>query len=244
MSELLDEINACCKKLRLRRLTDHFSTISADDPQQFLLELLQKEVAQREKLRIERAIKNAGFYSHKDFDSFSFDGITLPSQLEPDQLKTLQFIEDKQGIIAYGRVGTGKTHLAIALGINACQKGYTVGFWRTAALVNRLRSEQKNGTLETFLKSLEKYDFVILDEWGYVPLQQDGAKLMFQVISLCYEKRSIMITTNLEFSKWVNIFYDEAMTTAMIDRLIHHSHLLIFDRESYRGKHSLMQLTG
>jgi len=241
MSEIIEQINTCCKQLRLRRLTDHFDTITTKDPYQFLLHILQQEVALRSQLRIDRSIKNAGFYTYKDFHDFQFDDITLPSRLNKEQLLSLQFIEDKQGIICYGRVGAGKTHLVIALGIAACKKGYKVGFWRAAALVNRLRAEQTAGTLDKFLQRFEKLDLVILDEWGYIPLHQDGAKLIFQVISLCYEKRSIMITTNLEFSKWVNIFYDEAMTTAMIDRLIHHSYLIIFDRESYRGRHSLMQ---
>ena len=242
MSEILEQIDTCCKQLRLRRFTEHFPTITTADPHQFLLQILQKEVLQREQQRIDRAIKSAGFYTYKDFSDFHFDDITLPSVLNAEQLRSLQFIEDTQGLILYGRVGSGKTHLAIALGIQACKKGYKVGFWRTAALVNRLRSEQAAGTFEKFLQKLEKLDLLIFDEWGYVPLHQDGAKLIFQVISMCYEKRSMIVTTNLEFSKWVNIFYDEAMTTAMIDRLIHHSHLLLFDRDSYRGKHSLMQL--
>jgi DNA replication protein DnaC len=138
-------------------------------------------------------------------------------------------------------VGTGKTHLATALGLEACKSGKRVAFYRTAALVNKLTRLNDGGELERFLKTIEKLDLLICDEWGYVPVNCDGAQLLFQVISACYEKRSLILTTILEFSKWTNIFLDEAMTTAMIDRLIHYSHLLIFDGESHRVKNSLMR---
>ena len=107
--------------------------------------------------------------------------------------------------------------------------------------MNHLIRIHDGGDLQPFLKQIEKLDLLICDEWGYVSVHRDGAQLLFQVISACYEKRSLILTTNLEFSKWVNIFLDEAMTTAMIDRLIHHSHRLIFDGESHRVKNSLMR---
>lgn len=144
-------------------------------------------------------------------------------------------------MILYGNVGTGKTHLAIAVGVAACQRSKAVRFFRTAALVNQLSEAQKMGTLNRFLKQLFKADLIICDEWGYVPLDRDGSKLLFQVISDCYEQRSVIITTNLEFSKWVNIFYDEQMTAAMIDRLVHHGYLLLFEGQSYRIRNSLMK---
>ena len=140
----------------------------------------------------------------------------------------------------YGNVGTGKTHLSIALGVEACKKGIEVRFYRTSALVNKLAELKKAGTLSVFLKNLNKADLLIFDEWGYVPLDRDGAQLLFHVVADCYETRSLIITTNLEFVKWVNVFYDEKMTAAMIDRLVHHSHLVVFDGPSYRVRHSLM----
>ena len=138
-------------------------------------------------------------------------------------------------------MGTGKTHLATAIGIEACSRGKKVRFFRTTALVNQLNDAQKIGELSKFLKQLSKADLLICDEWGYVPLDRGGSKLLFQVISDCYEQKSVIITTNLEFSKWVHVFYDEQMTTAMIDRLVHHGYLLIFDGQSYRIKNSLMK---
>ena len=141
-------------------------------------------------------------------------------------------------MILYGPVGTGKTHLATAIGVEACSRGKTVKFFRTATLVNSLLEAKKNEELKKFLKQIEKTDLLICDEWGYIPFEKDGSQLLFQVISECYEKRSLIVTTNLEFSKWNGIFYDEKLTTAIIDRVIHHGHLLMFTGSSYRLKHS------
>lgn len=137
-------------------------------------------------------------------------------------------------------MGTGKSYLAIAAGVAACNNEKTVRFFRTAALINKLSEAQKKGELGKFLKKLYKADLIICDEWGYVPLDKDGSKLLFQIISDCYEQKSVVITTNLEFSRWVNIFYDEQMTAAMIDRLVHHSYLLLFEGKSYRIRDLLM----
>ena len=155
--------------------------------------------------------------------------------------KKASFVDEKKNLILYGNVGTGKTHLAQAIGLEACKQNKVVRFFRTAALVNRLSEAQKKSELNAFMKTLMKADLIICDEWGYVPLDRDGSKLLFQVISECYEQRSVIITTNLEFSKWVHIFYDEQMTSAMIDRLVHHSHLLLFEGQSFRIRNSLMK---
>ena len=241
MTETREQISLCCRKLRLRRLTDHIDAISSRDPEQFLLELLQLEVANREHARVDRAIKTSGFYTPKLLNDFSFEEVTLPGSISEKQVCNLSFIDNRQNLILYGNVGTGKTHLATALGIKACEQGKKVAFWRTASLVNYLTRLNEGGDLQKFLNKLEKLDLLICDEWGYVPLHRDGAKLIFQVISVCYEKRSLILTTNIEFSKWANIFFDESMTTAIIDRLVHHSHLLMFDGESHRVKNSLMR---
>jgi len=241
MNAVRDEIASCCKTLRLRRLTDHIDEVATTDREEFLLELLRREVQHRETSRIDRSIRNAGFYTLKHLSDFSFDEVTLPAAVTVEQLSSLQFLADRQNLILYGNVGTGKTHLATALGIEACKRNYRVDFWRTAALVNHLTRLHEGGELQGFLKKIEKLDLLICDEWGYVPVHRAGAQLLFQVISACYEKRSLILTTNLEFSRWVNIFLDETMTTAIIDRLVHHSHLLIFDGESHRVKHSLMR---
>ena len=130
----------------------------------------------------------------------------------------------------YGNVGTGKTFLSIALGVEACKKGIETRFFRTAALVNRLSEAKKNGALSTFMKKLAKAELLICDEWGYVPLDRTGAQLLFEVISECYERKTLIINTNIEFSRWVNVFYDEQMTGAILDRVLHHCHLLLIPR--------------
>jgi DNA replication protein DnaC len=153
------------------------------------------------------------------------------------------FISKKENLILYGNVGSGKTHLAIATGIVACNSGKRVRFYRTASLVNELIEEKKQGNIVRFMKNLEKCDLLIYDEWGYVPIDSYGSKLLFQVIAECYERKSLIITTNLEFAKWNEIFYDEKITAAIIDRIIHHSHLLDFTgRDSRRLMNSLIKL--
>ncbi len=236
------EIAECCRRLRLsRNIAAVCDQVEADSYQEYLLKILKQEVLYRETTRKNRLIKQAGFYALKTFDGYLFDEIRLPAELSVNELKEAAFISEKKNLILYGNVGTGKTHLATAIGIEACNRGKTVRFFRTATLVNQLGDAQKKGELNRFLKQLSKADLLICDEWGYVPLDRDGSKLLFQVISDCYEQRSVIITTNLEFSKWVNIFYDEQMTAAMIDRLVHHSYLLLFDGQSYRIKNSLMK---
>ena len=237
-----EEIAICCKQLRLsRNLVDNLDLVSGEDNEGALLKLLRMEIEHREESRKARYLKQAGFYTLKSFDGYVFDDIRFPSGTSPEDLKSCRFIEENRNLILFGNVGTGKTHLATALGVEACKKGFQVRFFRTTALVNQLLAAKKGGSLQKFLKTLEKADLIICDEWGYVPLDRDGSRLLFQVVSDCYERRSIIITTNLEFSRWVTIFYDEQMTTAMIDRLVHYSHLLVFDGESWRMKNSLIR---
>ncbi len=147
-----------------------------------------------------------------------------PGSIGREDLKNATFVEKKENLILYGPVGTGKTHLATALGVAACMNGRKVKFYRTAALVNELIDAQSNGMLKKFLKPIEQADLLICDEWGYIPLDLEGAKLLYQVIADCYEKKSIILTTNLEFSKWNSIFFDEKLTNAIIDRMVHHSY--------------------
>jgi len=235
-------ISECCKKLRLsQNIAENYETIEADNQHEYLLKVLEHEANYREVTRVNRLINQAKFNTLKTFDDYIFDNIKIPSEISIDDLKTASFIDEKKNLVLYGNVGTGKTHLATAIGIEACKRSKKVLFFRTASLVNQLNQAKKKDMLGKLFKKIDKAELIICDEWGYVPLDRDGSQLLFQVISDCYEKKSVVITTNLEFSKWVNIFYDEQMTAAMIDRIVHHSHLLIFDGESYRIKNSLMK---
>ena len=238
---LVTDIADCCKKLRLsRNIVEMSDKIEADSHQEYLLKLLQAEVAHREEVRMNKLLKKAGFYTIKTFESFRFDEVTLPSDITLEYLKECEFIKNKTNIVMYGNVGTGKTHLSIALGVEACKKGLEVRFFRTSTLVNKLAEQKKAGTLAAFLKTLNKADLLICDEWGYVPLDRVGSQLLFEVISECYERKSVIINTNIEFSRWVNVFYDEQMTGAIIDRILHHCHLLLFPGQSNRLRESAL----
>jgi DNA replication protein DnaC len=236
---LISDIAACCKGLRLsKNIVEMSDKIQADSHQEYLLKLLQSEITHREKTRKDKLLKKAGFYTIKTFESFRFDEVTLPGGITPEYLRECQFLANKSNIVMYGNVGTGKTHLSIALGVEACKRGLEVRFFRTSALVNKLAELKKAGTLSTFLRSLSKADLLICDEWGYVPLDRIGAQLLFEVISERYERKSVIINTNIEFSRWVNVFYDEQMTGAIIDRILHHCHLLLFPGQSNRMRES------
>ncbi len=236
---MISEVAVCCKELRLsNNIVDMSEKIEAETHIEFLVQLLRSELKHRENKRIDKLLKKAGFYCLKDFNNFKFDEVTLPSSITPEYLKDCEFLETKSNIVMYGNVGTGKTFLSTALGVEACKKGVETRFFRTAALVNRLSEEKKKGTLSKFMKQLLKSELIILDEWGYIPLDRLGAQLLFEIISECYERKSLIINTNIEFSRWVTVFYDEQMTSAIVDRVLHHCHLLLFPGQSNRIKES------
>lgn len=236
---LTSEIAACCKELKLsRNIVEMSERLQAESHQEFLLKLLLSELEHRESQRKDKLLKNAGFYSLKSFAGFRFDEVKLPTEVSPQYLQECEFIKTKTNLVMYGNVGTGKTYLSIALGVEACKKGIETKFFRTAALVNQLSEAKKSGTLSTFMKKLDKVTLLICDEWGYVPLDRTGAQLLFELISECYERKTLIINTNIEFSRWVNVFYDELMTGAILDRILHHCHLLLFPGQSNRMRES------
>ena len=236
---LTSEIAACCKELKLsRNIVEMSERLQADSHQEFLLRLLKSELEHRDSQRKDRLLKNAGFYSLKTLADFRFDEVKLPASISPQYLQECGFVKTRTNLVMYGNVGTGKSHLSIALGIEACKKGIETRFFRTAALVNQLSEAKKSGTLSAFMKKLDKAELLICDEWGYVPLDRTGAQLLFGVISECYERKTLIINTNTEFSRWVNVFYDEQMTGAILDRILHHCHLLLFPGQSNRMRES------
>jgi len=235
-------IKEYCKELRLgKNLYENYSKIQATDYADFLAQLLKLEIEHRDVARRNRNLNAAGFDVIKTFEDYSFNNIQMPKAINIDELKMADFINKKENLILYGPVGTGKSHLATAIGVSACSSGKRVKFFRTASLVNQLGEAKAKGELKRFMRQIEKTDLLICDEWGYIPFEKEGSQLLFQVISECYERRSIIITTNLEFSKWNGIFYDEKLTSAIIDRLVHHSHLLIHTGPSHRLTHSTMK---
>jgi len=189
-------------------------------------------------------VKTAGFRVIKRLGDFVWNrNIELPAGLTREYMESLEFIRQKENLIFMGAVGTGKTHLATATALKACEEGKQTRFFTAASLANLLLERNQRGTLNTFMSSLKKVELMVIDEVGFVPLHKDAAELLFQVISDCYERRSLIITSNLEFSGWNTVFGDNRLTAALIDRLIHHSHIVIFSGESYRLTQSMQRQT-
>lgn len=166
------------------------------------------------------------------------DEVQFPSGVTVDSLKALDFYRSGNNLVMYGGTGTGKTMLSICIGMQACQKGIAVKFFRTAALINQLSEAQENGNLSSLHKKLSRADILILDEFGYVPYNRTGSQLLFDYLSEIHEKKVIILNTNLEFSRWVNVLYDEQMTAALVGRLMHHCHLILFPGENNRLRES------
>ena len=237
---LKENITGFQKKLRLsNNLIPIYESIEYESRDQFVHDLLEKLYEERRANIIARNMMFANFPSKKTFESYDFSRVAFPERLTLDDLKDLDFLKNQENLILYGNIGAGKTHLSIALGIKAINQNKTVYFYTVHELINKLVHAKENGSYERLMKKLKKANLLILDEWGYLPLHQEGARLIFEVISLCYEQKSIIITTNLEFSHWKNFLFDEKLTVAIIDRLIHHSHLLFFDGPSRRKQDAL-----
>jgi len=237
MHEIIQEY---AKRLKLSWIRENFHTVNIEDPQKYLLTLFEKEVEQREERKINLLFKTATL-PNVSGNPFDWKDIQMGQELSKESVLNGDFIEAKENMIFYGGVGAGKTYLSTLIGINAIQKyGRRVKFYTVASLANELLEANEKGTLNSLFNRIEKLDLLILDELGYIPLHKQGAELLFQVISMCYEKRSIIITTNLQFGQWNHVFGDPILTEAVVDRLIHHSHLILFGGESKRMKESMM----
>ena len=241
-NDMISEIEVSIKKLFFTSAIPDMCR-EAGTPKQieFLKDALLAELNKRDENRRIRLVKRARFPVYKTFEGYDYHYVQLPPVFSKEELEAVSFIENKQNLVMYGPVGVGKTHMAIAAGVQACMLGYKTRFYTVTELVLKLAEARKNGTLERFRNDLNNQDLLILDEWGYVPVDRDGSELLFQIISDSYESKSLILTTNLEFSKWGGIFTDEQMAAAMIDRLVHHGHLLMFSGKSYRMEHALMR---
>ena len=243
-TEIQERIQECCRKLFFTSaIPDMILTEGTPKQIEYLNHAFEKELEKREENRRERLVKRAHFPTYKTFAGYEYRSVKIPPVLSREELENVSFVPEKVNLVLYGPVGVGKTHLAIAAGINACMRGYRVRFFTVTELVLKLAEARKNGALERLRNELNNLDLLILDEWGYVPVDRDGSQLLFRVISDSYESKSLILTTNLEFSKWGGIFTDDQMAAAMIDRLVHHGHLIIFEGNSYRMEHALMKQT-
>lgn len=241
MNDYKDEIAFCCKKLRLSsNLAGQAMTGQGESNQEYLYRLLEAEIAYRREVRISKLLNTAGFPQNYDFDQFDAREVQFPAAINLEVLKALDFYEEGKNIVMYGGTGTGKTMLSICIGLEACRRELPVKFFRTASLVNQLSENKESGNLSGFIKKLSKASILILDEFGYVPYDRTGSQLLFDYLSEIHEQKCVILNTNLEFSRWVNILYDEQMTAALVGRLMHHCHLLLFPGKNNRLRESSM----
>lgn len=204
------------------------------DHVRYLLRLSELELIERERRNVERRIREARFPTVKSLDSFDFLALPSLNKMLVTELARCEYISRRENIIALGNSGTGKTHIALGLGLAACQKGLSVGYTTAAALVTELLEARDEKRLLRFQKQLATYKLLIIDELGFVPLSKTSAELLFETFSQRYERGSVLVTTNLPFDEWTEVFGSERLTGALLDRLTHQVHILEMNGESFR----------
>jgi DNA replication protein DnaC len=233
------------KQLRLPTMHAEFEKLAREAAQanegyeQYLLRLSELEVTARASNAVQTRIRQADFPVHKDFDTFDFTVVPALSKPKVLELARGDWIEQRSNVCLIGSPGTGKTHCAIALGLAACRQGKRVRFYTAAALVTHLEEAQKQYQLDRVLAQLDRTDLLICDELGYLSFSRAGAELLFQVFADRYERKSLLVTSNLAFSDWGQVFQGERMTAALLDRLTHRCHIFEMNGESFRFRESM-----
>ena len=228
------------KQLRLPTVLREYDKVAREcardgvDHPRYLLRLLELELIDRERRLVERRIRQARFPATKSLDSFVFTAIPSVNKMLVLELARCEYILRRENIIALGNSGTGKSHVALGLGLAACQRGFSVVFTTAAALVHQLMEARDEKRLLRLQRELQAARLLIVDELGYVPLSPTGAELLFEVFSQRYEHGSTIVTSNLPFEEWTAVFGSERLTGALLDRLTHHVHILTMNGESYR----------
>jgi DNA replication protein DnaC len=238
------------KQLRLPTIHAEFEKLAREAAtanesyEQYLLRLTELEVAARATNVLKARIKQAAFPTAKDFDTYDFSAMPALNKPKVLELARGDWLDQHYNCCLIGNAGTGKTHLATALGLAACRQGRRVRFFTAAGLVNRLEEAQKQYHLDRFLAQLDKTDLLICDELGYLSFSRSGAELLFQVFADRYERKSLLITSNLPFGDWGQIFQGERMTAALLDRLTHRCNIFEMNGESYRFRESMKAKKG
>jgi DNA replication protein DnaC len=240
-------LNAYLRQLRLPTFLKNYPHFAADAAQnnldhvRFLLALAEQEVHQREANMIQRRIKAARFPVLKELADFDFSALPTLNKAEILDLARGEYLQKRNSLIFIGNPGLGKTHLATGMALSACRQRRKVRFWTAASLVNELLQAQDEHRLHRFIASALKMDLVVLDELGFIPFTATGAQALFTFCSELYERLSFIITTNLKFADWVQVFGDERLTAALLDRLTHHAHIIELVGESYRFRERMNQ---
>jgi DNA replication protein DnaC len=240
-------LDSYLRQLRLPTFAKLYPQFAADaarnnhDTVRFLLALAEQEVNQRQLNMLQQRLKNAHFPVIKELADFDFSCLPMLNKAQILDLARGEYIQQKQGLILIGNPGLGKTHLALGLASAACREGRRVRFWTAAGLVNELIQAQDEHRLHRFIASALKLDLVVLDELGFIPFSQNGAQALFTFCSELYERLALIITTNLKFADWVQVFGDERLTAALLDRLTHHAHIIELLGESYRFRQRAQQ---
>lgn len=211
---------------------------------EYLLGYLEAEGASRDASKRAQLLRRCALPQAKTFEGYDWSCVSWPDGFGRDDLLSLSFLGDREDLVLMGDVGTGKTHMAEALCVLACQSVRAARFFTASSLVGRLRRARDEGRLDRELAQIGRAELLVVDELGFLPLDVDGARLLFQVVSQAYETQSVVFTTNLEFSRWGSVFGDDQMAAAVIDRVVHHGRLLQFRGESYRVRHALMSPGG
>ncbi|MCD4670903.1 MAG: IS21-like element helper ATPase IstB [Actinomycetia bacterium] len=249
MDNIKEKIQALTKDIGLpgirknyEILIDEFEENKGIAYYDFLYKILELEYCSRQKSRKQSRIRQAGFPYKKYLDELNLSDLPDDAKNKLPELGKLDFIAHGRNIIFAGNPGTGKTHLSIALGIKACLNNYKVLFTTIPRLLTQIKESRSQKTLRQFENRFEKYDLVICDEFGYISFDKEGAELLFSHLSLRAGVRSTIITTNLAFDRWTEIFGDTVLTAAMVDRLTHKAHILNMNGKSYRTKETLEYL--
>lgn len=235
------------RQLRLPTFLKNYQQFAADAAQtnqdfiQFLLALAEQETAQREKNRIQRLIKQARFPMQKELADFDFSFIPELNKAKVLDLANGDYIRQREPILMVGNPGVGKTHIATSFGLAACRQKFKVRFFTTARLVSELIAAQDEHRLHKFIATALRWQVVILDELGFIPLSPTGAQLLFTFCAELYERVTMIVTTNLKFADWTQVFGDERLTGALLDRLTHRAHILEFRGESHRFRQRMQR---